>query len=112
MTRLATSSPRRLSIVGQGRVGMALAEAFRRAGLEVDGPLGRDERPRSDVVLLCVPDGEIANAAAAVKASARMVGHTSGATPLGDLQFGIHPLQTVTGPETRFDGCACAIAGS
>jgi predicted short-subunit dehydrogenase-like oxidoreductase (DUF2520 family) len=43
---------------------------------------------------------------------ARFVGHVSGATPLTNVDFGLHPLQTVTGPETSFDGCGCAIAGS
>jgi predicted short-subunit dehydrogenase-like oxidoreductase (DUF2520 family) len=57
-----------------------------------------------------VPDGEIATAAANV--TARFVGHVSGATPLDAVDFGLHPLQTVTGADTRFDGCGCAIAGS
>jgi predicted short-subunit dehydrogenase-like oxidoreductase (DUF2520 family) len=106
----ANSSCRHVAIVGQGRVGGALANAFRAAGIEVEGPLARGERPTADVVLLCVPDGEIAAAAAAV--DARFVGHTSGATPLDDVDFGLHPLQTVAGPETSFDGCGCAIAGA
>ena len=117
MTRLANSTPGRLAIVGNGRVGNALARAFSEAGIEVEGPLARGEQPTADVVLLCVPDAEIANAAAAV--DARMVGHVSGATPLDALgaadaraAFGLHPLQTVAGPETSFDGCGCAIAGS
>jgi predicted short-subunit dehydrogenase-like oxidoreductase (DUF2520 family) len=111
MTRLANPVSRRLAIVGRGRVGSALAAAFTRAGIEVEGPLGRGEVPQADVVLLCVPDAALAGAAR-VAAHARFVGHTSGATPLGDLQFGLHPLQTVTGPETGFAGCGCAIAGS
>jgi predicted short-subunit dehydrogenase-like oxidoreductase (DUF2520 family) len=110
MTRFANSTPSRLAIVGRGRVGTALAGAFAAAGIEVEGPLGRDERPQADVVLLCVPDAEIANAAATV--DARVVGHVSGATPLDDVDFGLHPLQTVTGPETSFAGCGCATAGS
>jgi predicted short-subunit dehydrogenase-like oxidoreductase (DUF2520 family) len=110
MTRTANPSPRRLAIVGRGRVGTALARAFRDAGIEVDGPLGRGESSTADVALLCVPDAEIANAAAGL--SAGFIGHTSGATPLGKLQFALHPLQTVTGPETSFEGCGCAIAGS
>jgi predicted short-subunit dehydrogenase-like oxidoreductase (DUF2520 family) len=76
----------------------------------VEGPLGRGERPQADVVLLCVPDSEIAAAAAGL--NARFIGHTSGATPLDAVDFGLHPLQTVTGPETSFEGCGCAIAGS
>src|SRR3954452_15189126 len=109
MTRLAISTPSRLAIVGRGRVGAALARAFSEAGIDVEGPLARGEQPTADVVLLCVPDAEIANAAAEV--DARFVGHTSGATPLDDVDFGLHPLQTVAGPETSFDGCGCAIAG-
>src|SRR3954447_3626659 len=100
---------RRVAIVGRGRVGSALANAFARGGIDVEGPLARGERPSADVVLLCVPDAEIANAAAAV--DARFVGHTSGATPLDDVDFGLHPLQTVTAPETGFEGCGGAIAG-
>lgn len=122
MTRPAISTPSRLAIVGNGRVGNALARAFSEAGIGVEGPLARGEQPTADVVLLCVPDAEIANAAAAV--DARMLGHVSGATPLDALMpdapagadaraaFGLHPLQTVAGPDTDFAGCGCAIAGS
>jgi predicted short-subunit dehydrogenase-like oxidoreductase (DUF2520 family) len=110
MTRPANLTSSRLAIVGRGRVGTALAGAFAAAGITVEGPLGRGERPQADVILLCVPDAEIAKAAAAV--DARFVGHVGGATPLDDVDFGLHPLQTVTGPETSFAGCGCAIAGS
>jgi predicted short-subunit dehydrogenase-like oxidoreductase (DUF2520 family) len=110
MTRLADSIPTRLAVVGRGRVGNALARAFSEAGIQIEGPLARGEDPTADVVVLCVPDGEIANAAARVKA--RFVGHVSGATPLDDVDFGLHPLQTVTGADTDFSGCGCAIAGS
>jgi predicted short-subunit dehydrogenase-like oxidoreductase (DUF2520 family) len=110
MTRLANHPVRRLAIVGRGRVGTALARAYRDAGIEVEGPLGRGEPATAEVVLLCVPDAEIANAAAAVEA--KFVGHTSGATPIDGVDFGMHPLQTVAGPETSFEGCGCAIAGS
>ena len=110
MTRPAYPNPRRLAIVGCGRVGSALARAFTGGGLEVEGPLARGERPTAEVVLLCVPDSEIADAAADL--DARYVGHVSGATPLDGVDFGMHPLQTVAGPETDFTGCGCAIAGS
>jgi predicted short-subunit dehydrogenase-like oxidoreductase (DUF2520 family) len=109
MTRSPNPPCSRLAIAGRGRVGNALAQAFRIAGIEVEGPLGRGQRPRADVVLLCVPDAEIATAAAAV-AGARMVGHTSGATPLSALDgagapaFGLHPLQTVAACKAPFTG--------
>jgi predicted short-subunit dehydrogenase-like oxidoreductase (DUF2520 family) len=104
------NTPRRLAIVGRGRVGTALAHALTAASIEIEGPLGRGERPTADVVLLCVPDAEIANAASLV--DARFIGHVSGATPLDAVDFGLHPLQTVTGPDADFTGCGCAIAGS
>lgn len=104
----------RLGILGPGRLGTALAAAFRAAGVDVEGPVGPGEPLSADVVLLCVPDAAIPEAAAGV--AARLVGHTSGATPLEALgareAFGFHPLQTVTGPETDFRGCGCAIAGT
>jgi predicted short-subunit dehydrogenase-like oxidoreductase (DUF2520 family) len=87
------------AIVGAGRLGTALAAALRDAGLEIDGPLGRGADPRGvDAVLLCVPDGQIAAAAAAVTPGVP-VGHCSGATGLdvlaGHEAFSLHPLMTV-----------------
>jgi predicted short-subunit dehydrogenase-like oxidoreductase (DUF2520 family) len=107
-----------ITIIGKGRVGQAMAAALRSAAYEVTGPLGRNERHDvADVVLLCVPDGEIAAAAATVAGSARFVGHTSGATGLDAVgeageAFALHPLQTVTHDGADFRGCGCAIAGS
>ena len=52
------------AVVGRGRLGTALAVALRAAGVPVDGPLGRHaDGGDADVVLLCVPDEEIAAAA-------------------------------------------------
>ena len=105
------------AIVGAGRLGTALAAALGAAGLEIDGPLGRGASPRgADAVLLCVPDGEIAAAAAAVPRGAP-VGHCSGATGLdvlaGHEAFGLHPLMTVpAGGAAVFAGAGAAIAGS
>jgi predicted short-subunit dehydrogenase-like oxidoreductase (DUF2520 family) len=107
-----------VGIVGRGRVGHALADALRAAGYRVGEPAGRGELPGGDAILLCVPDAEIPQAAAAVAGAARYVGHTSGATPLTALEparasaFGLHPLQTVTGPTTELRGCGAAVAGS
>ena len=115
----AAGSPRtlaRVGIVGPGRVGNSLAAGLRRAGYAVEGPLGRGEVPAAEVVLLCVPDGEIESAARAVHGSASLVGHTSGATPLTALgdgeSFGLHPLQTIAAPDADVRGAGAAIAGS
>ena len=107
----------RCAIVGAGRLGRALAAGLRDAGLTVEGPLGRGAACHdADVVLLCVPDGEIANAAAAV-ARGPLVGHCSGATTLDVLApheaFSLHPLMTVPadGP-AQLAGASAAVAGS
>jgi predicted short-subunit dehydrogenase-like oxidoreductase (DUF2520 family) len=113
----------RCAIVGNGRLGRAMASGLREAGLTVEGPLGRGARcPDADVVILAVPDGEIANAAVAVAGRARsgsgpLVGHCSGATTLAPLApheaFSLHPLMTVPadGP-AQLAGASAAIAGS
>jgi predicted short-subunit dehydrogenase-like oxidoreductase (DUF2520 family) len=106
-----------LAIIGAGRLGTALAAALRDAGLEIDGPLGRGADPRgADAVLLCVPDSEIAAAAAAVTPGVP-VGHCSGANGLdvlgGQEAFAFHPLMTVPHVgEPRFAGAGAAVAGS
>lgn len=111
------SSPR-IAVVGRGRLGTALAAALRNAGLEVSGPLGRGADPMdADVVLLCVPDGQIASAAAAVTVRRnQLVGHCSGATPLAPIgaheAFGLHPLMTIPTSGAVFEGATAAIAGS
>jgi predicted short-subunit dehydrogenase-like oxidoreductase (DUF2520 family) len=106
----------RLAIVGAGRLGHALAGALADAGYETVGPLGRGaDGAGADAVLLCVPDGEIA-AAAALIAPGRPVGHCSGATALGVLApheaFSLHPLMTVTSRGATFAGAGATIAGS
>jgi predicted short-subunit dehydrogenase-like oxidoreductase (DUF2520 family) len=112
----------RVGVVGAGRLGSALAGALREAGLDVAGPAGRGESPQGcDAIVLCVPDAEIATAAATVAGTAALVGHTSGATPLRALDaarapaFGLHPLQTFAAGSTgigAFSGAGCAVAGS
>ncbi|NII68609.1 putative short-subunit dehydrogenase-like oxidoreductase (DUF2520 family) [Microbacterium ulmi] len=103
-------------VVGAGRMGTALAAALREAGVEVEGPAGRGATgEHADIVLLAVPDAEIATAAVGV-ATGRLVGHLSGATTLEPLApheaFSIHPLMTVTGPRVAFGGVPAAIAAS
>jgi predicted short-subunit dehydrogenase-like oxidoreductase (DUF2520 family) len=106
---------KRLAVVGQGRLGHALASALAHAGYEISGPLGRGAGGQGvDAVLLCVPDVEIARAAAQI-APGPVVGHCSGATGLDVLApheaFSLHPLMTVTGEGADFAGAGAAVAG-
>ena len=104
------------AIVGRGRLGRVLARALAAAGVQVTGPSGR-EAPvdAADVVLLCVPDAEIARVAATLPRDRGWVGHVSGATGLtdADVDFGLHPLQTFIGDEGAevFHGIGCAVDG-
>jgi predicted short-subunit dehydrogenase-like oxidoreductase (DUF2520 family) len=105
-----------VAVVGRGRLGNAVAVALGRAGYEVLGPLGRGaDGDGADVVLLCVPDKEIASAAATVDAEVP-VGHCSGATGLEPLApheaFSLHPLMSVTQAGADFSGAGAAIDGS
>ncbi len=108
----------RLTVIGRGRLGSALARAAADAGVEVVGPLGRGphvELDRSAPILLCVPDAEIARAAARIDPGL-LVGHCSGATTLAPLAgheaFSMHPLMTVTPDGADFAGAGAAVAGS
>jgi predicted short-subunit dehydrogenase-like oxidoreductase (DUF2520 family) len=115
-----------LAIVGAGPVGTSLHRAAAAAGLEAK-LAGRDDALNacraSEAALLCVPDAEIAAAAARIAEAVpplRFVGHTSGATPLEALgacaqrgagTFSIHPLQTIPDGSTDLTSAPCAIAG-
>jgi len=115
-------TPDRLAIVGAGRMGVALAGALSAAAIDIEGPLRRGETPSAEAtaVLLCVPDGQIEAAAAALPVQSvrpdLLVGHTSAATPLGALApheaFSLHPLMTVTAQGAAFPGATAAIAGA
>src|SRR4051794_25481484 len=109
----------RIAVVGAGRLGTALAAALRDTGRPVEGPLRRVEQPSdaATLVLLAVPDGAIAAAAAAL--TPRLVGHCSGATTLepltiaGHEALSLHPLMTVPkDASTGFAGAGAAVAGS
>jgi predicted short-subunit dehydrogenase-like oxidoreductase (DUF2520 family) len=95
-------------VVGRGRVGSALAARLAERGVALrDGA--------ADLVLLCVPDSAIHEAARALQVGP-WVAHVSGATPLAALdphtrRFGLHPLQTFVrggGPE-QLDGAYAAV---
>ena len=105
-----------VAVIGDGRLGRALVPALRAGGVDVHGPFGRGAGADGcGVVLLCVPDGELAAAARAVSPGP-FVGHTSGATGLDVLSaheaFSLHPLMTVTPHGATFAGAGAAIAGS
>jgi predicted short-subunit dehydrogenase-like oxidoreductase (DUF2520 family) len=103
-------------VVGAGRVGKTLAG--RLADRLPTRSTGRElEVAGADLVLLCVPDGAIAEVAAAVPPGP-WVAHTSGATRLAALEpherrFSLHPLQTFVldaGAE-QLDGSWAAVTG-
>ena len=100
----------RVAVVGAGRLGTALTRL-----LGADGPYGRGADPQAGVVILAVPDSEIAAAAAAVTPGP-LVGHCSGATTLDPLRpheaFSLHPLLPVTADTGTLAGAGCAVAGS
>jgi predicted short-subunit dehydrogenase-like oxidoreductase (DUF2520 family) len=102
-----------IAIVGAGRLGTVLA-----AALGAPSPLGRGADARgATAVLLCVPDAEIAAAAAAIEPGP-LVGHCSGASGLDVLSpheaFSLHPLMTVPAraPRDVLEGAGCAVDGS
>src|SRR5258708_3410897 len=119
----------RIAIVGAGNLGSALARALHRAGFVVDAVITRSDRAslgkarslakkgggiavrpdqiKADVVWLCVPDGEIANAARALAGKMDWKGkvalHSSGALTSDELEAvrkrgaavaSAHPLMT------------------
>jgi predicted short-subunit dehydrogenase-like oxidoreductase (DUF2520 family) len=97
-------------------MGQALAGALSEAGVRVRGPFGRGADARgAAIVLLCVPEREIASASAAL-ADGMLVGHVSASAPLDLLapheRFAMHPLMSVALGEAHFAGAACAIDGS
>ncbi|MHB1297480.1 MAG: DUF2520 domain-containing protein [Gemmatimonadaceae bacterium] len=115
----------RISIVGAGRLGTALAAALRHNGAVVAGPARRGDFlavSPADIVILAVPERSIRDAVAALPAGA-VIGHCSASAPLDLLapheRFNLHPLMTFnknTATAARaaesFRGAACAIDGS
>lgn len=111
----------RIAIVGAGRLGQALASA-----LELDAPFGRGfDGLGFDIVILAVPDGQIASASACIGAGP-MIGHCAGSLGLDALGrrecFAMHPLMTVPASPASpagsvfagavFAGAGAAVAGN
>lgn len=113
---LSLLDARPVALVGAGRVGRALASALTAVGVPVAGPLGRGAAPaEASLVLLCVPDRAIVDVAAALGPGA-IVGHCAASVPLDVLapheRLGWHPLLSVTGERTTFEGATAAVDGS
>ena len=113
-------------IIGPGRAGLSFAAALTAVGVEVRGPLGRgdDVSPAAagvGVLLLTVPDQEIAGVALAVRpVRSTVVAHCSGALGLDVLAphervAALHPLVTLPDPAVGAarlgSGCYFALAG-
>ena len=102
-------------VVGQGRVGSALAARLAERAVAVQATGRELAVGDTELVLLCVPDGAIGEVARRL-APGPIVAHTSGATPLAALdpharRFSLHPLQTFTrarGGE-QLDGAFAAV---
>jgi predicted short-subunit dehydrogenase-like oxidoreductase (DUF2520 family) len=97
-----------IRIIGAGRVGSAIAARLRERGLIL-------RQEGAELVLLCVPDGVIAEVARGVEPGP-WVAHVSGATSLSALdphrrRFSLHPLQTFArnGRADQFDGAYGAV---
>jgi len=105
----------RCAVVGAGRLGTALVATLG-TRIDIAGPFGRGfDGAGHDVVILAVPDGQIASAAAAIVAGP-LVGHCAGSLGLAVLGerecFAVHPLMTVTAHGAVFAGAGAAVAGS
>lgn len=107
----------KLVVIGGGRAGLSFAAGLRKAGHLIPEPLGRLEAPppSTAIVLVCVPDSDIAQVAADLPTH-MLVGHCSGASDesvLGrERGFTIHPLMTLDGSADALEGAYAAISGS
>jgi predicted short-subunit dehydrogenase-like oxidoreductase (DUF2520 family) len=97
-----------IRIIGAGRVGSAIAARLRECGVAL-------RQEGAELVLLCVPDGVIAEVARGIEPGP-WVAHVSGATRLSALdphrrRFSLHPLQTFArnGRADQFDGAYGAV---
>lgn len=124
----------RVTIVGAGRAGGAIALASSRAGHEVVGVVSRrgesrfgppvtvDDLPETDLLLIGVPDDQIEDVVLRLQGNLSktpVVAHLSGFVPTTALARlsaeasigGFHPLQTLPDPETGAESLAGAFVG-
>jgi predicted short-subunit dehydrogenase-like oxidoreductase (DUF2520 family) len=111
----------RVAIVGRGRLGRTLAQLLPAAGHPVTAT-GRGEAPApADVVLVCVPDGAVAEVARGLALPEEtVVLHCAGALDTDVLaphrrRGSLHPLMTFPGPEVAVPdlrGTPAAVAGT
>ncbi|MDZ7676541.1 MAG: DUF2520 domain-containing protein [Acidimicrobiales bacterium] len=111
-------------VIGAGRAGGSLAGALRAAGWSVEGPLGRDvdrsvATTGARVVVLAVPDGDVAEVASSLRPGEAVVVHLAGSLGLDALAphprvASVHPLVSLPDPELgaeRLRGAWFAVAG-
>ncbi len=111
-------------VIGAGRAGGAISAALVAAGWSVDGPLGRDFDPRSvatgvRILILAVPDGSVAEVAAAIDPGDAVIVHLAGSLGLSSLYphvrvASVHPLVSLPDPElgaARLRNAWFAVAG-
>ena len=111
-------------VIGAGRAGGSLTLALSRAGWSVDGPLGRDAdvsgaATGTRLVLIAVPDAEVAAVAASIAGGPAVVAHVAGSLGLDVLgghvrRASLHPLVALPDAERgaeRLRGAWFATAG-
>jgi predicted short-subunit dehydrogenase-like oxidoreductase (DUF2520 family) len=111
----------KIRIIGRGRAGASLAGAL--AGRAMVESFGRDYpidiASGADLVVLAVPDHELAHCAAGITPGAAVLAHLSGATTLAALSphrrvASLHPLVSMPDPiegARRLRGAWMAVAG-
>jgi predicted short-subunit dehydrogenase-like oxidoreductase (DUF2520 family) len=115
-----------IRVIGPGRAGSAFALALQAVGHHVDGPLGRGDDLSAatrgiDVLILAVPDDEIAKVASRIERTDEcVVVHLSGSLGLDVLaphlrRGSLHPLAPLPTPEIGMarllGGVTLAVAG-
>lgn len=117
---LAHGHPELVAVVGSGRAGSSFDRALRSVGwsTKLVGHTELDAVDNADLVLLCVPDGAIAETAERLPAGVGVVAHVAGSQPLavlGDHEHvaSVHPLMSLpdgaTGASRLLDACTFAV---